>query len=240
MTRILGRLLVFVAIVAGLAVVAYLSLDVIVKAAIEHVAPRVAGVDFKVAEVQLSPTSGKGRLRGLEIGNPPGFSSARAAKLGEVRVSVDPDTVTREVVLIHEIVVDSPLINYERSGKTTNLDAIQSSIEAYVKRSGGASDGSTSPPGDKRRFIVDRISIRNAKVTMTNPALKGQGITFDIPDIELRELGRKQNGISASQVANIVATHVISRIAQKVLTNFQLLRKGGVEGAIDALKGLVK
>jgi len=109
-----------------------------------------------------------------------------------------------------------------------------------VKKSGGASDGSTSPPGDKRRFIVDRISIRNAKVTMTNPALKGQGITFDIPDIELRDVGRRQNGLSASQVANIVATQVISRIAQKVLTNFQLLRKGGVEGAIDAIKGLVK
>jgi hypothetical protein len=238
--RIISALLVVIALVVGLVIVAYFSLETVVKVAIEHVAPRVAGVDLKVADVQLSPTSGKGRLRGLEIGNPPGFSSARAAKLGEITVFVDPSTVMHEVIVIHEIVVDSPLINYERGAKTTNLDAIQSTIDAYVKRSGGASDGSTSPPGDKRRFIVDRISIRNAKVTMTNPALKGQGITFDIPDVELRELGRAQNGISASQVANIVATQVISRIAQKVLTNFQLLRKGGIEGAIDALKGLVK
>ena len=238
--RAIVALLILVAIAAGLALFAYLSLDTIVKVAIEHVAPRVTGVELKVADVQLSPRTGKGRLRGLEIGNPPGFSSARAAKLGEISVFLDPGTVMQEVIVIHEIVVDSPLINYERGNKTTNLDAIQSTIDAYVKRSGGASDGSASPPGDKRRFIVDRISIRNARVTMTNPGLKGQGITFDIPDIELRELGRRQNGISASQVANIVATSVISRIAQKVLTNFQLLRKGGVDGAIDALKGLVR
>jgi hypothetical protein len=30
------------------------------------------------------------------------------------------------------------------------------------------------------------------------------------------------------------------RIAQKVVTNIDLLRRGGVEGAIDALRGLLK
>jgi hypothetical protein len=36
-----------------------------------------------------------------------------------------------------------------------------------------------------------------------------------------------------------VADTLVSRIAQKLLTNLDLLRKGGVGGAIDALKGLV-
>jgi hypothetical protein len=75
---------------------------------------------------------------------------------------------------------------------------------------------------------------------MTLPGLKGQGITFDLPAIELRDVGKREDGLTASEIAQVVANTVISRIAQKVLTNIDLLRQGGVEGAIDALKGLIK
>jgi len=240
MKKIVVVLVVLALVAAGAVLWAYYSLDVIVKVALEHFGPQVAGVPVKVADVQLSPRSGRGTLKGVEIGNPPGFSAARAAKLGEITVSLDPATLSSEVIVIHEVTVDAPVITYERGPKTTNLDAIQSTIDGYVKRSGGASDGSKAPPGDKHRFIIERVSIRKAKVVMTSPGLKGQGISFDLPDIELRDLGKRQNGISASQAANIVATALIAKIAQKVLTNFQLLRQGGVEGAVDALKGLVK
>jgi hypothetical protein len=75
---------------------------------------------------------------------------------------------------------------------------------------------------------------------MSNPALKGQGITVDLPDIMLNDVGKRQGGLTASELANVVANALIQRIAQKVLTNIDLLRKGGVEGAIDALKGLFR
>jgi hypothetical protein len=41
-------------------------------------------------------------------------------------------------------------------------------------------------------------------------------------------------------VGVVVAGELQARIAQRVLTNLELLRKGGVEGAIDALKGLLR
>jgi hypothetical protein len=75
---------------------------------------------------------------------------------------------------------------------------------------------------------------------MTNPALRGQGLTFDLPDIELSDIGKRQKGLRASEIADIVTGAIISRIAQKMLTSIELLRKGGVEGAVDALKGLFK
>jgi hypothetical protein len=75
---------------------------------------------------------------------------------------------------------------------------------------------------------------------MTTASLKGQGVTFDLPDIELRDIGKRQNGVTASQAASIVTNAIVSAIAQRVLSNIDLLRKGGVEGALDALKGLVR
>jgi hypothetical protein len=235
---ILGVLL---AIVAGGAFLAYHSLDVILKVALEYYAPDIAGVSVKVGDIRISPRDGRGSVKGVEIGNPPGFSAPRAVRLGEISVAIDPGTATEPIVLIHDITIDAPLITYERGNKGANLEVIQKNIESYVKRAGAPSDGKT-PSGKaiRHRFIVERLAIRGAKVTMTNPGLKGQGVTFDLPDIELRDLGKRENGLTASEVANIVASTLVSRIAQKLLTNLELLRKGGVGGAIDALKGLVR
>ena len=90
---------------------------------------------------------------------------------------------------MREVRIEAPAITYERAAKTTNLDAIQKNIASYVQRSADAAESSTRP-GGARRFIIDRLTIRAAQVTMTNPALKGQGITFDLPDIELADIGK--------------------------------------------------
>ncbi len=231
---------VVAAIAAAGAYLAFTYLDVVVKWTFEHYGPDVTGVTVKVREVQISPRNGRGSVRSLELGNPAGFSAARAARFGEIRLQVDPSTITSQVIVVRELTVDEPLITYERAGGTTNLEAIQRNIERYVQQAAGDGDrGGRGARDSRRRFIVERLTLRGAKVTMTNPALKGQGITFDIPDITLRDVGRRQNGLTASEIANLVANTLISRIAQRVLSNFELLRKGGIEGAVDALKGLL-
>jgi hypothetical protein len=220
---------------------AWYSLDFIVKVALEHYGPDVTGVAIKVDEVKLSPRDGLGSLKGVEIGNPTGYSSPRAARLGLVRVAIDPATLGDPVTVIREISVEAPAIFFERGNKGTNLDAIQRSIEAYVKRGESGPDvPATTIGGAKRKFIIERLAIRGARVTMTNPALRGQGITFDLPEIQMRDIGKRQNGVTASEAGSIVTATVIARIAQRVLTSVELLRKGGREGAVDALKGLLR
>lgn len=215
--------------------------DVIVKVALERYGPEVAGVKVKVADVEISPRDGRGSIRGLEIGNPPGFTSARAARLGEIRVVLDPTTLTGKVIRIHEIAIVSPQVTYERGARATNLDVIQSHIEAYMRKASGEEGGAAKAPRpEKRRFLIDRLSIRGGRVLMTNPALRGQGVSFDLPEVLLRDVGRRQGGVTASEAAALVTGTLQNRIAQKVLTNIDLLRRGGLEGAVDALKGLIR
>ena len=243
MKKALVIVVAILAVIAGGAYWAYHSVDLIVKFAVEHYAPDIAGVAVKVGDVQISARDGRGSVKNVEIGNPQGFTSPRAAKLGEIRVWIDPLTITDPVVYIHELTIESPFIVYERTDKGgTNLEAIQKRIDSYVKAS---DSGATKPTAQgplpvRHKFIVGKLTIRGAKVTMTNPGLKGQGITFDLPDIQLHDLGKRENGLTASQVANIVASTLISKIAQRLLTNLELLKQGGVEGAIDALKSLVR
>jgi len=219
---------------------AWHSLDVILKFALERYGPDVLGTTVKVGEVHLSAKTGEGSLRGLEIGSPRGYTAPRAARFGEIRLAVDPSTITEDVILVREVRVDAPLITFERGREGHNLAAIQRNIEQYVAGSGGASQATPGRSSGTRRFIVERLSIRGAKVTMTNPALHGQGVTFDLPEIELSDVGKRQKGLRASEIANIVTGAIIARIAQKMLTSIELLRKGGLEGAVDALKGIFK
>lgn len=219
---------------------AFNYLDVIVKMALEHWGPDVTGVPVKVGQVQISPRDGRGSIRGLELGSPRGFTAARAVRFGEVRLAIDPATLSSPVVFIREIAIDAPQITYEKSSGPSNLDAIQRSIDAYVKQAAGKEAEGKGMPSVKRRFVIERLAIRGARVTMTTAGLRGQGINFDLPDIEMRDIGKRQNGVTASEAAALVASTLQVKIAQKVLTNMDLLRKGGVEGAIDALRGLLK
>ena len=234
------------AIVAAVgAWLAWSSLGTIVAWALEHYGPDVTGTAVHVAEVKISPRDGQGHLRGLEVGNPPGFTAPRAMRLSTARIALDPATLTADVVHVRELVVDGAEITYERGSKVTNLDVIQERISAYVKRLQAADTSSAESPGekpraDRRRFIVDRLAIRGVHVTITSAGLKGQGLGFDLPDLELSDVGRRRGGLTGSEIAEVVAAALQQRIAQKLLTNLDYLRKGGVEGAIDALKGLLK
>jgi uncharacterized protein involved in outer membrane biogenesis len=210
-----------------------------VKVALEHYGPDVTGTSVKVGDVEMSPRSGRGRLKNLEIGNPPGFTSPRAAHFRDVILEVEAATMRAPVVHVQAIGIDAPTLVYERADKATNLDIIARNIESYAKRIGEEQPGAGGVAG-KRRYIIDRLLIRGAKVTMTSPALRGQGVTFDLPDVELRDIGKREGGVTASRASSIVANAVIARIAQRVLSNVDLLRKGGVEGAIEALKGLIR
>lgn len=242
MKKALFAVAAVLAVAAGGAWLAYHYVDVVVKVALEHYGPDVTGVAVDVGSVTLSPRDGRGAIRGLELGNPPGFAAARAASFAEIRVALDPATATSKRVHVRELAIEGFRITYERGPKTTNLDVIQNHIEAYVKRAGDRpGDGKGAAPADgKRRFVIDRLAIRGGRVLMTNTSLKGQGLNFDLPEVVLRDVGRREGGLTASQVAALVAATLQQRIAQKVLTNVDALRRGGVEGAVDALRELLK
>ena len=241
MKKVLVALAVLLLFALGAVYWAYHSLDYLVKEALEHFGPDVTGVTVKVGAVHLSAQDGRGSLKAVEIGNPKGFAAVRAARLGEIRVALDPLTITDPVVVIRELAIEAPEITYERAANSTNLDVIQRNIESYVKRGAAAtSTGEATPKGLAKRYVIQQLTIRNARVTMTNPALKGQGISFNLPDVVLRDLGKRSNGITAAEVASVVSATLIAKISQKVLANVELVRKGGTEGAVDALKSLLK
>ena len=208
----------------------YASRDALVKRAIEGFGPQLTGVTVKVKQVRLEPIDGTGSITGLEVGNPPGYKSARALALGEMRLAIDYSTLTSNVIRLKEISLQGPVITYEAGTGGDNLTAIQKHIDAEVARlSGPASPDRASG----RKFIVDHIYVRDASVRF------GDTLALSMPNVHLRDVGKKSNGASAGEVVRAVwgsiasgATGVASRASGAVREGAKSL----FEGARGAFK----
>jgi hypothetical protein len=231
-TVILGvAALAMVAVAAG-AWWLYASRDALIKRAVEHYGPQVTGVSVNVKAVKLEPIEGRGTISGLEIGNPPGFSTARALTLGEMRLAIDPSTLRSDVVHIREISLEAPNITYERGAQGDNLGAIQKHIESQLPKSkpGAAGKDAASP---ERKFIVDHVQVRGAKVNY------GGTVTVGMPDLHLRDLGKRTNGATAAQIADQIWKEVTRMAINRAPAALEGLRDKAKD-AVDRARGLFK
>jgi len=223
----MGRIVAAVAALAVVVLVAagvwlYLSLDHVVKRAIEKYVPEILQATVELDEVKLSPADGAGTLRGLRIGNPKGFRAPHAATVGTIALAVDPTTVVKDVVLVRRIAVERPSITYEPGAKGSNFDVLQRNVERYVGAGGETKGG--------RRLIVESLVIRGARVTYAPQVGRGTStISFDLPDIQLRDVGKSRGGVTPGELAKIIVDALAARIAE-VMARAAVRR--GLEGVL--------
>src|SRR5690349_24815301 len=92
----------------------YASRDALIKRAIERFGPELTGVSVKVGSVKLEPLDGTGAITRLEVGNPKGYKAPQALSLGEMRLALEPASLTADVVHVKELSLEAPSITYER------------------------------------------------------------------------------------------------------------------------------
>jgi uncharacterized protein involved in outer membrane biogenesis len=242
------KLLIFggggVVVLGAAAIVAFLLLATsIIKQIIEEVGGQATQAKVSLADVSLSLTSGEGALKGLVIGNPKGFKSAQAFKLGEVSLKVDPSSVGKDVIVVKEVVIASPDITYELGDTgSDNIRTIQANAKSFASRFGGGSSAAGKPasqpapapstqPAAKnekdRKVIIENLYIRGGRVAVTASALGGKPLDTGLPDIHLANIGKASGGATAAEVAD----QVIGAIAQASQTAVSKI-------GMDQLKGL--
>ena len=211
----------------------YASRDALIKAAIERFGPELAGVSVEVASVRLEPLDGRGSIKGLEIGNPKGFKAPHALSLGEMRLAVEPSTIASGVVHVKEISLEAPSITYEQGPGGDNLSAIERHIESYLPKPAAGRGGKAEKAAQERRFIVDRLEVRKARVSY------GGALAVELPDLQMRDLGKKSGGASAAEITREVWAAVTRQVAAAAPGALRGLEEKA-KGAMDKLRGLLK
>jgi hypothetical protein len=220
----------------------YSSLDSLVASAIRQYGPEITGVSVKLASVSIKPADGSATLRGLALGNPPGFKTERALSLGEISMTLDIGSLTRDVILIKDISIIRPDVTYEHAAGGSNLDVIQRHVEKYVAaKAGGKSDAKDKGPGKK--FIIEHVYLKDAKAEVSAEILKGKTVSVPVPNLHLTDIGKKTNGATAGEAVKQIfgaITASVTKAASSVFSGVVDGVKKGAGAVGDSIKGLFK
>jgi hypothetical protein len=227
----IGAAIVVVVLVA--VVVVLLNLGSAIKTIVERVGSDATRAKVTLDSAEVALTSGKGTLRGLTIGNPAGYKTDHAIRLGEISVTLDVGTVNSNPIVIKEIVVGSPQVTYEFGPVGSNLDALRRNVEAYG--GGGAGEGARPKTGDEagdRRLVIENLYVRDGRVDVSAGFLKDKMGTT-LPEIHIKNIGRRDGAAPGASAAE-VTRQVIAAIAR---ASRGAVGKLDVTAIQDALKG---
>jgi hypothetical protein len=195
------------------------SLDSIVEAAVEKYGSEMTQAEVQLDQVQIELTSGKGALRGLTVGNPEGFKSARALSLGELSVQLDTGSVTTDTVVIKEIAIKAPEVIYEFGLKGSNLDALKRNVDVYTAQGKDKKKPEDAKPGETGpKLIIENLHIRNGKVNVTAPEFQSQTASAALPNIHLTGIGKRSGGATAAEVTEQVLAAISEQAARAAAT----------------------
>jgi hypothetical protein len=249
MKSTLVKIIAALVVVAVIAVAAlFLSLNSIVKNGVTSFGPEVIKAPIQLDGVSISALSGSGEIRGLVIGNPEGFKTPNAVKLGTASLQVKPMSLLGDKIVVQSIKADGAEITFEGSLSGSNLSKIQENVDAYVASLlGPAGKEEKKPATPGKKLQVDELIISNAKINLSMTILGGKSATVPLPDIKLTGLGQGEQGVTPAEVIKVVLKEVMTKTTEavggflsgagKALTD-AAKNVGGA--AADAAKGVTK
>ena len=228
MKKILIALLVIIVIVAGALFYLWQNRDAYIKTAIEEAGRRATQVSVTLNKVDTGNVlDGAVALRGLVVGNPSGFKTDSAFKLGEIRVKVDPGTITSDTIVIKEVVIAAPQVTYEFGGGGSNVGTIQKNVQQMAGSGGGSGGGSQSSGGGKK-VVIENLYVRDGKVNVSADFLQGQQTGTNLPTIHLKDIGKSGGGATPTEVAE----QVIAAISKAATGAVGKLDVGAIKDAL--------
>ena len=211
-TAVKVLIVLFVLLIAGL-VVAFLSLNRIVKKGVETVGPAIAKVEVKVKDVNLSPFSGGGKIEGLLVGNPPGFKTPTAIQVGSVALKVQPSSLLGDKIVVRSLRMEGPEITFEGDLKGNNLNKILENVQGTEEKAPATKE---EKKATSRKLQVDEFVLSGARVHVNSPLLAGKTATVSIPDIHLTNLGQGPEGITPAELTKRVLKEVVDGTVKSV------------------------
>ena len=235
----LGAIVVILIVVV---VVGLSKLGPIVKMAVNTYGPKITDTELRVDDVGISLFSGEAKLKKFFLGNPKGFKSESAMKIGSVEVDVDEGSLTKDPIIIQKIEVIGPEITYEKKGQTDNFKALLANVQKNVPQ-GESAKKEPEQAGPGKKLIIKDLIIKQGKVNlvldMPGAVLGDKQISAALPDIHLTDIGEKKGGASPAEAAKQIFEALYAKITSPNVIgafNDQLKQLGGT--AAKALEGV--
>jgi hypothetical protein len=237
--KIIG-ILVVVLIIALFAVI--LNLGKIVKTGINTVVPQVTKCEAHVDDVNFNVFGGKFEIKNLVIKNPEGYKTDHAFALGHIFVNVKMGSLMSDVIEIDQVLIDAPEITYEVGLGNSNLNTILENVNSSLPSSDEEKkeEKEEKKEGGKK-VVVNLVKVTNGKIGVSAKIAGGMEAPIVLPDIENKDLGKKEGGISMVQAAAVTLKTTLLSIFDVLKNSGKLLLDGAKaigEGIVDGVKSL--
>jgi uncharacterized protein involved in outer membrane biogenesis len=197
-------------------IIASAFLGDIVKKGVETVGPKITKVSIKLDAVHLSLLTGSATVKGLVVGNPAGYQTPQAISAGMIAVGVNPLSVLSDKIVVRSIHIESPEITFEGGLSGNNLSKIMDNVNAAARSGGTVSTNTTAQAKPSKKLEVDDFLITGAKVYVSLADLDGKEMTLPLPPIHLTDLGKNQDGITATELTRSVLDAVVTATVKAV------------------------
>jgi len=239
MKKILLRVLLVVVVLVILVVVTLgLFLDRAIKSGVETAGPKFARVAVRLDSVSVSLLSGSGKIKGLVVGNPEGYTTPHAISVGSASVALQPGSLLSDKIVIRSIRIESPEIVFEGGLRGNNLSQIRDNLNAALGGAGERSTPQTPSESEKpaRKLQVDELLITGGKVKVSLKGTGGFAAPVPLPDIHFTNLGQGPEGITPGELARKVLAAVTEGAIKAAAGAVTDIGKGAVEAATGAGK----
>ncbi len=213
---------VLVVVVAAVVFFGLSNLGPIIKKTVNTYGPEITQTRVQLGDAGVSLFSGEVKLKNFLVGNPKGFKSPQAMKVGSIYVNVDEKSLTGNPIVIDRIEVVAPEITYERSGRDDNFNALLRNVK---QRSGSGKSGSDAPKKDKtgdsgggKKLLIRSMVIKDGRVNLTAKIMAGQTVTAELPFIELKDVGGQKEGVSPAQAFNLILAELYKQMKSPDVT----------------------
>ena len=177
----------------------------------EKIASETLGVAVTIGDLDVDLKSRNARVKNLNVKNVQGYPSDYLLKVSQIDVVLGD--LSKALVRFEQIDVSGVQIWMDVKPEGSNIQAVQNRVNASKKAS---SD-------ENVKVIIDRLSLR-AMTLNTGVTAVGEVRTFDpvsMPDLSLRDIGKRENGVLArdaiAQVWQSLSRKIIAEAPQKAL-----------------------
>jgi hypothetical protein len=235
-----------VVVVIAIIIFGLSNLGPIIKRAVNSYGPKITKTELHVADVSVSIFSGEAKIKTFFLGNPAGFKTPSAMKVGSVLVKVNEKSLTGNPIVVDRIEVLSPEITYEKKGATDNFHTILNNI-TKTSNSEKPSKQEAEKKGAGKKIVIRDFVVKNGKVNLALSVygLGDKQISSPLPDIHLTNIGEQKNGASPAEAFKEIFAALYGKITSPAVTDVlnKQLKSMGVnldslkEGAMKELKG---
>ena len=211
--KLLWFSLLILAIALSIFVYGLFNADILIKKSIEKYGSEALQTNVSVSSVKLDLVKATVRIEGLVIDNPAGFSKAKAFQVALLELDLDEKHLNTHQILVSKVLIHEPKVTYEHTHLGDNLSILEKNAIAYGAKIGdsiASSGASQQSSKSDLRMRVSNIYLNKGSVHLVDDRLIDINMTFDLPNIYIKEIKTGPDGSSVEEIASQVMSSLFS------------------------------